>query len=219
MLSSSFRGHPDVEWPRKSEPFANKENKYASNTSVSEIFERNFRYKNKHFTCKYPDSVKVVGVSVQGSQKDFDGRFAWKHFIKMKDTKIIFLERKNLLRRYLSLLIAKDVGFLHTQFDQSMPKYRIKNRELAKDFKTISRRRKKIRKYLKNMDSISVAYEDLISNYDETILKIQKFIGVSVKKLSPRTRKQNLRTLQDSIENYSQLKKDFKNTKWHGFFN
>lgn len=61
-------------------------------------------------------------------------------------------------------------------------------------------------------------YEDLVQNWDDRTRTIQELIGVKVKKLRPKTQKQDQRPITDMVKNYAQLKDHFLATPYERWF-
>ncbi len=141
---------------------------------------------------------------------------------KDKDIKIIHLNRRNLLKRYLSwCVVNKMTGVTLVTNEQEAPdvkKIRLDPKECLKDFEMAEKREIFLRDLFKDHRSIDVEYENLVSSPDEWHFKLCDFLGVSKKRLTTSTKKIISNKLSDSIENYEELYSFFKNTKYGCFF-
>ena len=74
------------------------------------------------------------------------------------------------------------------------------------------------KKFLNN-PLLQLTYEELTSDYQEQMRRIQEFLDVKLLNLQPKTVKQNPETLDKLIINYEELKQHFSGTQWEVFFN
>jgi hypothetical protein len=130
----------------------------------------------------------------------------WKAVDRLHD-KSISLVRDNILRKYLSQLVAlalKDWDSYRVR-TKAVPKLTVNVKDLHehaqacwKFFGTVD---------LRYLDRLVITYEDLTTRWDETINKIEQFLGVAEVKLPQVTVKQETRSLRDSIVNYDEVAK------------
>jgi len=118
-----------------------------------------------------------------------------------KNLKIIFLERENQFKRYVSHEIHRN------NLQIGKPK-NVPGDAIEKAFQKTKKQNKIALWTFHNQPSISIRYEDLIRNFDEEIAKIQKFLGVDQKKLKMLTKPSKPYKYDDVIKNWEEIKKN-----------
>jgi LPS sulfotransferase NodH len=164
-------------------------------------------------------NAQAVGFKVNYSQINrYSEIISW---IKHNDVKIIHLIRNNLLKRLVSHKIAHARNLLHSTQSVEPIKVRIDPKILIKDFKRRQIRFAKYRKrFIEVFDALfhEVSYESLVADFDTEIRKVLKFLDID--KLIPLTSelvKVNPDSLEDIIENYSEVKQALINTEFDNF--
>lgn len=142
---------------------------------------------------------------------------------KIPSLKIIFLKRINLVRRYLSDKIAKTTNIYvsyHGEKEHVLPSIRIHKENLIKDMDETYYRFIRMKTILELVHkSINITYEDLCNDPKKTMDRVFSFLGVEkLDKLDIKIRKMENRKLNEAIENYTTLKKEFQGTEWEKFF-
>ena len=69
-----------------------------------------------------------------------------------------------------------------------------------------------------NHPTISIDYEDLVNDCETTFRSITEFLGVQYIKPKTDLRKQNTRSMRETVTNYEELKSAFSDTEWQSFF-
>jgi LPS sulfotransferase NodH len=189
----------------------------------------------------YLPEFKAVGFKVHYAQLS-DPRFtkARKHFLANRDILIVHLIRRNYLRTYLSHRNAKATG----QWSQINPalldgakKLGIKIPDDASAIKGATEQiwidPIEVKAYFEQTDleisqyrsafrrhqSIPIYYEDLAYDHQSAITPLLSLLGVEQCQLFSIIQKQNSHSLEESITNFSELKRMFQNLKWADFFN
>jgi LPS sulfotransferase NodH len=163
--------------------------------------------------------VKAAGFKVNYSQiKKYSATISW---VKQNDVKIIHLLRKNLLKRLVSHKIANARNLCHSTEAVEPIKIYIDPTVLKEDFR---RRKKRFTRYRKrfidvfNIPYLEVAYESLVTDYDKQIHQVLKFLDVDIRvSLTSKLVKVNPDSLEDIIENYSEVKQTLMNTEFENF--
>jgi hypothetical protein len=133
------------------------------------------------------------------------------NYIQLEKFSIILLTRKNLLNRYLSEKLAEKYGFINVPYEN---KIYINPQNCIEDIEIHIKQEQQLKEKFKNQPLIEVAYEDLIVNHNNII----KFLGLNTNiKLIPQTIKQRVKSQQEMIENYQELKKAFQYTPYITF--
>jgi len=200
-----------------------------------------FEFLKKRVFRNYSHNIKAVGFKMVYETRHPEVL----EYIKNKmDIKVIHLQRKNLLRVYLSDTIASTTNTWHIlskeheQFvkdigaesrvriieKNDLPvsaddfKIALKYKDCLKEFIKISNYTKKFKNYFKPEQVLNIYYEDLLVNFNEEIRKVQDFLGVEYRVLTSRFIKINRKKLSDTISNYTELKEKFAGSKWEVFF-
>jgi len=197
--------------------------KYRSRSFKRQIAHRLNRNKLIHefLSDLYAENhnAQSVGYKVNYSQINrYSAIISW---IKQNDVKIIHLIRINLLKRLVSHKVANARNLLHsTQAVEPMKIY-IDPKILIKDFE---RRQKRFDKYRKrfievlDVPFLEVAYESLVADFYTEIRKVLQFLEID--KFMPLTSdfvKVNPDSLEDIVENYSEIKQTLMNTEFDNF--
>ena len=135
------------------------------------------------------------------------------------DCKLIFLHRRNLLRRRVSEAVAERTQHWRTAATPIRPTIEPFHIRLTKDggFYTDVESYWKLldvaKTKLKHMDQIDVYYEDVIAEPTSEFARIQQFLGLEpIKDIRPRTQKQAVRPMRELVANYDQIVRTFTGT-------
>jgi len=161
----------------------------------------------------YAEDVQAVGFILHRSRARLGDRpLLWDKLQADHNLKIIFLERENLLRRHLSheVMRAKLNNRDLTQtFDAA---------ELEQEFEALTT---ELATYIGRFSSHSIlriTYEALCDDFEETIGKVQNYLGVERQQVEPATNKNEVRPLSTAITNYASLEDYFSTSRWASFF-
>jgi len=138
----------------------------------------------------------------------------------LNNLKIIYLRRENSLKAFISLLMAKRtlvwrITKPSMQFDEPI---RLNFKECLKAFKARQRHSDLLRAFFDPHETLELTYEDLTRDVAFETAQIQAFLGIKPIELSSPLLKQNIRSLQESILNYHELKDQFKDMPWAKYF-
>ena len=144
----------------------------------------------------------------------------WEWLRDQNDIHIIQLKRKNLLKRYLSLVKAKSTDVWRDTSDSAAgsKSFELDYDECLASFEEVKRWEKEHVDFFAGHPFQEVVYEDLARDYTGEALKIQRFLGLSEQAVKPSIYKQAKRSLSESISNYADLKHRFADTEWAVFF-
>jgi LPS sulfotransferase NodH len=197
--------------------------------ATKDIILKIFRTYNPAYLIKlaiwhneYQQSIKAVGFKVLYNQlKPFP--YLDEYLFGLKNLKIIFLKRKNYLARiYSNLLAEQNDQWILT--DEQYRKEAIIKIPYEKYKSLFEEEEEFYVSHLKLFDSknisyLEIDYEDLNHDPQEAVDRITKFLGVDkIERRKTYLKKQNIKKLNEVIENYQELKKKFQNTKWEIFF-
>jgi len=164
-------------------------------------------------------NVEAVGFKVNYSQiKKYPVTISW---VKQNDVTIIHLVRNNLLKRLVSHKIAHTRNLMHSTQPVEPIKVRIDPRILKEHLRKRQIRFDEYRKLfveVLHVPFLEVSYESLVADHDTETRKVLKFLGID--KFIPLTSelvKVNPDSLEDIIENYSEVKQTLINTEFENF--
>lgn len=169
-----------------------------------------------------PFNVEAVGFKLfyyhakQGKSQEI-----WQYLQDQPELKIIHLVRKNLLETYASKQIALATNSWYIKNGE-----RVKNNPVIKlDYKETIKAFEQTRKleaekdtFFQNYQILKIFYEDLVKDNLAEMEKIQKFLDVKPTPVSISTQKRSPQSLQQIIQNYSELKQSFQETPYASFF-
>ena len=146
----------------------------------------------------------------------------WEHLANIDDLLIIRLQRRNLAEQFVSHIAAEHTGRWWLYF-RKRPKTRLykvycKPTEMEAYFTRLKARQSEIEGKFSSHEIISVDYEILVADFHAQMRRIQKALGLTIMKLTPATTRQDLRTLNNRLANYFELKEYFKDSEYAGFF-
>jgi len=131
-----------------------------------------------------------------------------------KSIRIIFLERKNLLKRYYSLLKANQTKVWKVtnpkDITHTKSKISIDITKLIQTINSVTKYENLYKQMFREHKHITIQYEDIENNYTQTCMKIFRFLDLRKHAAIGNTIKQNPGNLKDLIENYSELEEYFK---------
>ena len=208
MIRTTLRNHPDI--AARSElfnPDFQRDKPFGPDTPALEIL-------NKYIFRDYPEHIQMVGFIIHRSGTPFgDWPDLWPMLQNDRSIYVISLRRRNLLRRYLSYQVMRTFRGKPPQpltFDPEV---------LKKDFIYQEKEIEAFDQQFEGHPLIKVYYEDLCSEYHQTVKSVLKFLKVKRLKLWPDEKGKPIRKLRDSIANFDELKEYFSQTKWAPFFN
>ena len=148
-------------------------------------------------------------------------QLVWNSLQNMPDLKVIHLQRKNLLKNFLSLKLAEASSvWMRNKSDPALTYQPIvlDHGECVQHFKAREQNIERFDQFFLKKPRIDVFYEDLVNREKQQLDRVLKFLGLEAQSLTSRTGKQNTQELSELILNYSQLKKSFAHTMWVDFF-
>ena len=134
--------------------------------------------------------------------------------------RVISCHRLNMLRRYLSWLVAQQTGTyvsLYPTGKEPIP-VKIDPREMVYDFQQRQLQEARIDRQLRQSLRLTLTYEMLSDHFPETMLQLQRFLNVPVMHLTPACDKLEQRTLREAISNYDELKALLQGSSWAEYF-
>ncbi|XP_031497129.1 uncharacterized protein LOC116262150 isoform X2 [Nymphaea colorata] len=151
-------------------------------------------------------------------------------YFNRRQVSVIFLFRKNLLHRMVSVLAntydqsAKQINgthrsHVHSQIEADLlSKYKpsINSTLLLTHLQQTEETAAEALKYFKSTRHIILYYEDIVSNQTR-LIDVQEFLGVPVMNLTSRQVKIHTRPLSHQVENWSDVYNTLKGTRYQDF--
>lgn len=142
---------------------------------------------------------------------------------KVYRLKIVHLKRRNYLKTIVSWKLAHQTNqWVRLNNDEVMndeTQIVLTPEECMQEFSKLEEWERKYDLYFENQPGITLYYEDLIKAPQEIANEIFDFLQVKRMEVTPGTKKQTSKPIQEIISNYSELKTYFQNSRWSIFFN
>jgi hypothetical protein len=162
------------------------------------------------------NKVKATGIRVSyGQAKKYPVILDW---VKENNASVIHLIRKNPVKAIVSHFTAKERRMYHTTSKVSKVTVRLSPRKLRRE---VDKRLYEIQKYrqiFKHQHYHELNYESFIEDRDGETLRILDFLGIDeFVSLRSNLVKQNPDSLDDILENFQEIKKAFKGSKFEKY--
>ncbi len=167
-------------------------------------------YLNRYVFCGYPPETKAVGFRLFYTHARDK---AWAHvwpYLRDRGVKVIHLQRRNLLDRYLSLQLAQRSN-TWLKLNEASGDYG--DEMITLDpydcFRNINESQwwwYEADKFFADNPRLTVTYEALVDNQDAVADEILDFLGLTRQSLISHTKKQRSRPKPQRIANYEALK-------------
>jgi hypothetical protein len=171
----------------------------------------------------YPNEVKGVIFKILYHHCPADeNKHIWDYLSRTLDIKVLHLKR-NLLRVYISYQLAEKYKVWHAYHQNDLnyikaAKIEIHPKECQKFIKRVSNQCFIYNELFKNHDVFEVWYEQLSSNLQTELARIQTWIGVSPIQVHSKTIKQTIRPIKDIVTNYAELEDFFHGSIYENLF-
>lgn len=147
-------------------------------------------------------------------------RATWEFFRTDRSLKVIHLKRWNMLYTLVSLKKAFSTGqwWNLKSSPQITPPIHLDPEECCRYFEKLDNFVTEADSTFADHPKIDVTYEELTAKQEDTLQRIFVFLNVPCIPVTTRMKKQNLASLRETIDNYDQLKRYFRQTRWNIFF-
>jgi len=194
----------------------------ADDATKESILNSTKHYFQNQIFKNHDRSIKAVGFKMFYHHPVYDhtGK-VWLYLQDMDDLKVIHLRRKNILRSLVSSKIATQSDIWKETAKTREPiekKVELSIEECQTDFHQTQKWATEANEKYCNNPLLQLTYEELTSDYQEQMQRIQEFLDVELLYLQPKTVKQNPETLGKLIINYEELKQHYSGTQWEVFF-
>lgn len=171
----------------------------------------------------YARGIEAVGFKVFPDHVPEGGQLQpvkeW--LASQRDIAVIHLTRRNLLRYYVSLCIARKTAVWispsHKQGRNAAPSLRIDPREAEAAFTRRLSLNAASRSPYAHHPMLEMTYEALEAAPQAEFARVQAFLGLASRPLEIRTSRQEQRPLTQIIENYAELERRWRGTPWGEF--
>ena len=242
FLRSSLESHPEIVCQTELFNANARTLPYPLTTPTAEVIDR-WGFPPR------PPGVRASGFVLHayhpGALRAFPGLRAnpawddvWDRLAALPDLRVVALERRDLLRRHLSQLVADRTRRWHawdparvdrvTHLGAPPPADQVGDprpdpdpievdvdRMLA-DFEEVEACRRRVRARLARQATLEVAYEELCVDYGAACARVQAFLGVEPRRLVPALTRLERRPLADAIANWRDVRERLRGTRWAG---
>ena len=179
------------------------------------------RFLEEVVFCGQNDNVEAVGFKVFPDQIDrpkFEP--VWQWIADNDDVALIMLNRENALKTLCSVQIAKKTGVWGIKDEKKRPTLTITltPKQCEEFFEKRAAYAQMVRERFKGRDIFEITYETFAENIPKYFSAVQDYIGIESTPLPVNDVKKEIRTLDEIIVNYDELKDHFKNTRWESYF-
>jgi len=211
LLLNSLNSHPNL--TAEHEIFA------AHNRNIGENFQPTLDnlYKERS-TNIYAVGCKIFYYHLNDDE--------WQQMSEIPNLKVIHLKRKN----RLSMIVSMKVAFKTSQWGITKESERIDadKKQVYLDYDFLNNSFENIKAWEENTEELfqqsqitNIFYEDLTSQYGETMNGLFDFLEVDripAEEITSKHKKQNPEPLSQLIQNFNELKIKFTNTPWEHYF-
>jgi len=211
LLISLLNSHPHI---------------YAEGEIFAKLSGRNYKEVLAKAFAKQPFHINAKGFKIF-YYHPLDDRSCniWDELQSLNDLHIIHLKRRNILRTLLSRKIAKIQNVWAVSSDRqhsNLCKDKVSTHftvdELNKGFKQTREWEEVGDKMFRTHPVLSIDYEELVNDRTNTFRKVTEFLGVEYTQPKTELKKQNTKSMRETITNYDALKSAFFQTEWGLFF-
>lgn len=151
--------------------------------------------------------IKAVGLKLFYEYVDHpDYRDSFSQIVERKDVKVIHLVRKNLLELYVSLKTAEQTNvWSATQLSKQTVAIQVDFDDYQKFVALHQQHQTLFTDLFRNHAVIKVTYEELVEYPQQTLLTVQKFLGVEPQNLFTLLMKQSHGPVSTRISNYAEV--------------
>ena len=169
----------------------------------------------------YPPAVAAVGFKIFYHHAPRDtawGRQVWDYLLEQPELRVLHLRRRNALKTLLSEKQAGETEeWIKYSNGQDKPVH-IAPDEAAAFFARLAAWEAEVETLFAAQPRCEIIYEQLTRDLPGELARIQHFLGVPHEPVSPGTEKRPRRTLAAQIDNYAELKEQFRATPWADYF-
>ncbi len=213
VLGEVFRNSDSLEWGLDGYPDPRR--------VLAEYQADPVAFLDRHIFRSLPQQIQAFGFKIfyyhaQGEPL----KRIWSRLRDDAELRVLHVKRNNILRTHLSRARAARSN-RWVQLSQSgieEAPIRLEYAECRQDFERTRLWETEFERFFAGHPILPVAYEDLALDYRQAVSRIEAFLRVEACALVPQTFKQSREPLAAAISNYADLKRQFADTPWAGFF-
>lgn len=171
---------------------------------------------------KAPAAIDAVGFKLfyyHARTAPFDQ--LWSELSRDTSLHVIHIKRRNILKTHISRENAEKSGsWVNTSGVKEDPKpLRVEYAACLEDFTRTRQWETDADRFFQHHPLLQMSYEELVSQTEQEVHRIQDFLGLAQTPVVATTFKQSQKSLAQAIENFDELKRQFTGSPWAEFFN
>ena len=211
MLRTALTKHPDIYISNEifHPDFSSDEIVAGGLSSIFSHWFENAPDKKIKMAIIHLTHAKPADTMTQGT----DCYKIWNMIYNNPSIKVVMLRRASYLRRYVSHLIAGETGVYVTYNESDRVQQKVVIDPIAY-FENIIRTDQLYSETLANLQDHQLKlciYESMLGNFSKTCSEIFSFLNLPDVNVTPDTIKREIRSMENVVENYQELKKFFIN--------
>lgn len=164
-------------------------------------------------------SAYAVGFKLMGwqPQVEADQQPLWAAIRAIPGLRVIHLQRRNMLAAFVSEKLAQQTGHWHSYGKTRSDAPSRVHVDIDAILAYLKGTEEAYQTHLddfRHQESILVHYESFLADFDGTCRSVQRFLGVPVMTLQPRTQKLESRAMKDIVVNHRELLAALCGTRW-----
>lgn len=134
----------------------------------------------------------------------------WRCLARVDGLRVIYLQRRDRLAQYASLLVASQTGVFHPSPEcpepPERPRVQVERASFLRWLAETDAQRAACERALQHRPALFLGYEELAGAWGDTLSSVQRFLGVPRRELPQRKQKLETRPLEEVIVNYEQAR-------------
>jgi LPS sulfotransferase NodH len=213
VFGDIFRDRGAIQWGI---PF------YPQSERLLSLFQNDpARFAETQVFGRFPTRVSAVGFKILYPLAHSESKEPVLAYLENQNAlRMIHIKRKNILKAHLSHKRVQGGRWSNISGSNkdNHPPIHIEYEECLRAFIRTREREREYDSFFDDHQKIDVLYENLCSDYEGEVRRIQEFLSVDNEVVKPLTYKQFRQPLSKAISNYSELKERFTGTEWEEFF-
>lgn len=213
VFGEVFQNKDEIGWAMEGFPTNGRTQQLFLNQPIQLLEQKLWR--------NYPAEVTAVGFKLfYYHARDPAWQAVWPYLQQDPTLHILHLKRRNLLEVHLSRQRAVRSEQWVSTDGQTAPvgPITLDYEACVADFEQSRAWEREAETFFAYHPQLEIIYEDLATNMESEMGRIQQFLGLAYQPVQPKTHKQRQRPLAESIANYDQLKAQLAGSPWASFF-
>lgn len=174
----------------------------------------------------YPAKLKAVGFKIfYPHLEEASNQVIRDYLAQNKQVRIIHLKRRNFLDILVSHRVSEQTKAMLSvseadakQKSKKLKAFQVSIEEASTFFRQLEGEMLIYDELFKDHEVLNLEYQNLAGDFSGTVKTVQEFLKVPVVPLKSATKKQNKRSKQELISNFSELKEHFAGSPYESFF-